>query len=153
MRGAGAGAIGSGAGASSRNAGAGSSSKGATRSDRGELGADWGELAADRGELTAKLTAKFGELTAKFGELLVKFGELAAAPGSSSARNPAHGCCQVNRSQSAATITQAMATPTKRAVDLIAGAQSALSASRKVVFIDLGGGDHPGPLRVLAGWW
>ena len=115
LRGAGAGAIGSRAGASSKSAGAGSSSKGATRSDRGELGADRGELVADR-------------------------GELAAAPGSSSARNPAHGCCQVNRSQSAATITQAMATPTKRAVDLIAGAQSALSASRKVVFIDLGGG-------------
>ena len=115
LRGAGAGAIGSGAGASSRNAGAGSS-RGATRSDRGEL-------AADRGELLAK----FGEL-------------MAAATGSSSARSPAHGRCQVNRSQSAATITQAMATPTKRAVDSIAGAQSALSASRKVVFIVLGVG-------------
>jgi hypothetical protein len=99
-----------------------------------------------------ELTAKFGELVVKFGELVVKFGEL-AAPGNSSARNPAHGCCQVNRSQSAATITQAITTPTKRAVDSITGAQSALSAALKVVIVLGGGGDHPGPLRVLAGWW
>jgi hypothetical protein len=96
--------------------------------------------------------SKFGELTAKFEELTAKFGEL-AAPGNSSARNPAHGCCQVKRSQSAATITQAMNVPTKRAVDSIAGAQSALSAALKVVIVLGGGGDHPGPLRVLAGWW
>ena len=87
-------------------------------------------MAADRGGLTAKLTAKLGEL-------LVKFGEL-AAPGNSSARNPAHGCCQVKRSQSAATITQAIATPMARAVDSIAGAQSARSAALMVVFIGLG---------------
>jgi hypothetical protein len=81
--------------------------------------------------------SKFGELTAKFGELVVKFGELVAAPGNSSARNPAHGCCQVKRSQSAATITQAIATPMARAVDSIAGAQSARSAAL-MVFIDFG---------------
>jgi beta-phosphoglucomutase-like phosphatase (HAD superfamily) len=38
-------------------------------------------------------------------------------------------------------------------VDSIAGAQSALSAALKVVIVLGGGGDHPGPLRVLAGWW
>lgn len=101
LRGAGAGAIGSGAGASRRSRGAaGSSNRGAMRSDRGELETDRGELTVDR-------------------------GELAGAPGNSSARSPAHGRCQVKRSQSAATITQAMKTPMARAVDSIAGAQSA----------------------------
>lgn len=59
------------------------------------------------------------------GELTTDRGELVAATGNRRARSPAHGCCQVNRSQSAATITQATNTPMKRAADSIAGAQSA----------------------------
>jgi hypothetical protein len=108
LRGAGAGAIGSGAGASRRSRGAaGSSNRGAMRSDRGELATDRGGMTVDRGELATDR------------------GELAGSPGNSSARSPAHGRCQVKRSQSAVTITQAMKTPMARAVDSIAGAQSA----------------------------
>ena len=104
---------GTGAGAIGSGAGASSRNAGAGSSSKGATRSDRGELAADR-------------------------GELAAALGSSSARNPAHGCCQVNRSQSAATITQAMNMPMKRAADSIAGAQSDLSAALKVVIV-LGG--------------
>ena len=162
LRGAGAGAIGSGAAGSRSGSGvagiiaslpiafciAASDWRRNSQSTTSEL---FPPHANAQRSAAAIAASKFGELTAKFGELVVKFGEL-AAPGNSNARNPAHGCCQVNRSQSVATISTAIATPMARAVDSIAGAQSARSAALKVVIVLGGGGDQPGPLRVLAGW-
>jgi len=74
------------------------------------------------------------------GELPVDRGELITAS------KPAHGRRWVNWAHWIKTIATATSRPKKRAMDSIAGAQSAWSRALKV-FMVLGGNYQPGPLR------